>query len=73
MPAGQGMIDVQLLVVNRNDKNILCSIGEVGEIYVRSGGLAEGYSDPEATAQKFVTNWFASESTPRQDTILHPP
>ncbi|CAL1708951.1 unnamed protein product [Somion occarium] len=72
MPAGQGMIDVQLLVVNRNDKNILCSVGEVGEIYVRSGGLAEGYSDPEATAEKFVTNWFAVDSHPRHDTIRHP-
>ncbi|KAI0073638.1 L-aminoadipate-semialdehyde dehydrogenase large subunit [Panus rudis PR-1116 ss-1] len=72
MPAGQGMIDVQLLVVNRNDKNVLCAIGEVGEIYVRSGGLAEGYSDPEATAQKFVQNWFAPDSNIWEDTILHP-
>ncbi|EJD05378.1 large subunit of L-aminoadipate-semialdehyde dehydrogenase [Fomitiporia mediterranea MF3/22] len=71
MPAGEGMVDVQLLVVNRNDRSIPCAIGEVGEIYVRSGGLAEGYSDPEATAQKFVTNWFASGTWP--DTILHPP
>ncbi|KAL4254322.1 ATP-dependent AMP-binding enzyme family protein [Abortiporus biennis] len=73
MPAGQGMIDVQLLVVNRNDKNIPCAVGEVGEIYVRSGGLAEGYSDPEATAEKFVTNWFSANAPPRTDTILHPP
>jgi L-2-aminoadipate reductase len=73
MPAGEGMIDVQLLVVNRNDRNVLCAVGEVGEIYVRSGGLAEGYSDPDATAEKFVTNWFAaSNSAQYQDTILHP-
>lgn len=59
MPAGSGMINVQLLVVNRNDKNQLCAIGEIGEIYVRSGGLAEGYLQlPEATTEKFVDNWF---------------
>ena len=72
MPAGSGMIDVQLLVVNRHDKSILCGVGEVGEIYVRSGGLAEGYSDLDATAQKFVQNWFSAASTPRQDVMLHP-
>ena len=71
MPAGEGMIDVQLLVVNRNDKTIPCAVGEVGEIYVRSGGLAEGYSDAEATAEKFVTNWF-SVKPPWTDTILQP-
>lgn len=72
MPAGEGMVDVQLLVVNRNDRNVPCAIGEVGEIYVRSGGLGEGYSDPEATAQKFVSNWFSAGKSIWQDTILHP-
>ncbi|OBZ78069.1 L-aminoadipate-semialdehyde dehydrogenase [Grifola frondosa] len=72
MPAGEGMVDVQLLVVNRNDRNVPCAVGEVGEIYVRSGGLAEGYSDPSATAEKFVTNWFCENAPPRTDTIAHP-
>lgn len=72
MPAGEGMIDVQLLVVNRNDRNIPCGIGEIGEIYVRSGGLAEGYLDTETSAEKFVNNWFAVDAPPRKDTILHP-
>ncbi|THH30195.1 hypothetical protein EUX98_g3976 [Antrodiella citrinella] len=72
MPAGTGMIDVQLLVVNRNDRNLPCAIGEVGEIYVRSGGLAEGYSDPESTAVKFVENWFSANAPARVDTIKHP-
>lgn len=62
MPAGQGMIDVQLLVVNRNDRRETCAIGEVGEIYVRSGGLAEGYlGPPELSAEKFVSNWLAPD------------
>ncbi|KAK7471081.1 large subunit of alpha-aminoadipate reductase [Stygiomarasmius scandens] len=74
MPAGEGMIDVQLLVVNRNDRNVPCAVGEVGEIYVRSGGLAEGYLDPEATKEKFVMNWFEEKrTTPRKDTIKSPP
>ncbi|KAF9226319.1 alpha-aminoadipate reductase Lys1p [Gyrodon lividus] len=73
MPAGEGMVDVQLLVVNRTDKTVPCAVGEVGEIYVRSGGLAEGYLDAGASAEKFVSNWFASLSLPWKDTILHPP
>ncbi|KAJ2011326.1 large subunit of alpha-aminoadipate reductase, partial [Coemansia sp. S85] len=54
IPAGRGMKDVQLLVVNRHGSGGMCAVGEVGEIYVRSGGLAEGYLQlPEATAEKF--------------------
>ena len=59
IPAGKGMQDVQLLVVNREQPEKLCNIGEVGEIYVRAGGLAEGYlSQDELNAKKFVRNWF---------------
>lgn len=68
IPAGQGMIDVQLLVVNRTDRNVPCAVGEMGEIYVRSGGLAEGYLDPNSTAEKFVPNWFGS-GVEREDTL----
>nr|ODN94598.1 L-aminoadipate-semialdehyde dehydrogenase [Cryptococcus depauperatus CBS 7855] len=67
--AGQGMVDVQLLVVNRTDRNIPCTIGEMGEIYVRSSGLAEGYLDPIATAEKFVNNWFG-QGVERCDTLV---
>ena len=34
IPAGQGMKDVQLLIVDRENKNRLCEVGETGEIYV---------------------------------------
>lgn len=62
MPAGQGMKNVQLLVVNRNERTATCAVGEVGEIYVRSGGLAEGYlGPPEVTAEKFMPNFLAPE------------
>jgi L-aminoadipate-semialdehyde dehydrogenase len=73
MPAGAGMRDVQLLVVNRHDRAVPCAVGEVGEIYVRSGGLAEGYSDAAATAEKFVANWFAAGAPPRADTLAGTP
>jgi L-2-aminoadipate reductase len=32
IPAGQGMQDVQLLVVNREDKNKVCEFNEIGEV-----------------------------------------
>lgn len=59
IPAGKGMLDVQLLVVNRSDRSRLCKPGEIGEIYVRAGGLSEGYLGlPDLTQTKFVMNWF---------------
>lgn len=63
MPAGRGMFNVQLLVVNRNDRTQLCGVGEVGEIYVRAGGLAEGYRGlPDLNKEKFINNWFVEEN-----------
>src|SRR5438034_8420853 len=59
IPAGRGMVDVQLLVANRFDRSRLCAVGEIGEIYVRAAGLAEGYlGSPELNEKKFVQNWF---------------
>jgi L-aminoadipate-semialdehyde dehydrogenase len=63
MPAGTGMFNVQLLVVNRNDRSQTCGVGEVGEIYVRAAGLAEGYRGlPDLNKEKFVTNWYVDAS-----------
>lgn len=74
VPAGSGLgSGVQLLVVNRNDKSLLCGVGEVGEIYLRSGGMSDGYLDEKATAEKFTKNWFVPAGwNPPADTILHP-
>ncbi|ETN43187.1 L-aminoadipate-semialdehyde dehydrogenase [Cyphellophora europaea CBS 101466] len=59
IPAGRGMYNVQMLVVNRFDTSKLCAVGEIGEIYVRASGLAEEYlGTPDLTAKKFVKNWF---------------
>ncbi|EAU35759.1 L-aminoadipate-semialdehyde dehydrogenase large subunit [Aspergillus terreus NIH2624] len=64
IPAGRGMVDVQMLVVNRFEPSRLCAIGEVGEIYVRAAGLAEGYlGSPELNEKKFLTNWFVDPQT----------
>jgi L-aminoadipate-semialdehyde dehydrogenase len=64
IPAGRGMNNVQLLVVNREDRNKMCAPGESGEIYVRAGGLAEEYLGlPDLTGTKFVDNWFVDPST----------
>lgn len=67
IPAGRGMIDVQMLVVNRFDPTQICAVGEVGEIYVRAAGLAEGYlGSPELNQKKFINNWFVKPETWRE-------
>ncbi|KAI9098595.1 hypothetical protein DFS34DRAFT_78758 [Phlyctochytrium arcticum] len=66
MPAGRGMKDVQLLVINA--AGLLCGIGEVGEIYVRSSGLAEGYLDLAVSAEKFVPNQLGLSTPPPPST-----
>ncbi|KAI0020220.1 L-aminoadipate-semialdehyde dehydrogenase large subunit [Xylariomycetidae sp. FL0641] len=63
IPVGKGMQNVQLLVVNREDRQQLCKNGEQGELFLRAAGLAEGYlGDDERTKElnssKFLTNWF---------------
>jgi L-aminoadipate-semialdehyde dehydrogenase len=61
IPAGTGMQDVQLLVVDREDRTKICGYGAVGEVYVRAGGLAGGYLGlPELNTAKFLTNWFVN-------------
>ena len=67
IPCGQDMRNVQLPVVDRNDTSRLFEVGEQGELFIRAGGLAEGYlEDDERTVElnrtKFVTNWFVDTS-----------
>ena len=67
IPVGQGMLHVQLLVVSREDNTRLCEIGEQGELFLRAGGLAEGYlGEDDRTAElnrsKFVSNWFVDSN-----------
>lgn len=50
-----------MIVVNQKLRQ--CGVGEVGEIYVRSHGLAEGYLRLERdTAAKFLPNFFRAAS-----------
>ncbi|KAL2911337.1 large subunit of alpha-aminoadipate reductase [Polyrhizophydium stewartii] len=64
MSAGRGMHDVQLLIINSS--GLLCGVGEVGEIYVRSSGLAEGYlALADVTAAKFIPNPFNPDGPAR--------
>ncbi|KUJ13154.1 large subunit of L-aminoadipate-semialdehyde dehydrogenase [Mollisia scopiformis] len=63
IPAGKGMKDVQMLIVDRENRNRICSLGEIGEIYVRAAGLAEGYlGSDELTKTKFVDSWFVDNA-----------
>ncbi|KAF4973586.1 hypothetical protein FZEAL_9287 [Fusarium zealandicum] len=63
VPAGKGMRNVQLLVIDRQDRTKICGVGEVGEIYVRAAGLAEGYrGDPAMNEQKFLNSWFVDNN-----------
>lgn len=62
IPAGRGMNRVQLLVVDRTNRNRICAVNEPGEIYVRAAGLAEGYlGAPELSREKFVESWFVDK------------
>ena len=73
IPAGRGMKNVQLLVVDRasleQDKPRLCGVGEPGEIFFRAGGLAEGYlGSDDLNKEKFVPNFFLENpNTWRED------
>jgi L-2-aminoadipate reductase len=64
VPTGKGMKNVQLLVGHPEDRNKLCKVGEVGEIYVRVAGLVERYRGDQAlNGQKFLMDWFAGNKT----------
>jgi amino acid adenylation domain-containing protein len=64
VPIGRGIIDVQLLLLNKNRQ--LAGIGELGELYVRSPHLATGYiGDEKLTAERFVTNPFTNDLNDR--------
>ena len=55
LPLGQGIADVQLLVLNAAGG--LCGVAETGEVHVRSPHLARGYLNNDAlTAEQFIVN-----------------
>lgn len=64
IPVGRGMKDVQLLVLTGT--RMLAGIGELGEIYVRSPHLAQGYlGDESLTRERFIVNPFTGDPADR--------
>ena len=64
LPAGRGMKDVQLLVLNSHMKQ--AGVGELAELFVRSPHLSAGYLGlPDKTDEKFLINPFTDEPTDR--------
>ncbi|MFK3818884.1 amino acid adenylation domain-containing protein [Pseudomonas sp. NPDC089407] len=64
VPLGKGIAEAQLLVVN--PANQLVSVGETGEILIRSPYLSRGYwGDPALTEAKFIANPFNADATDR--------
>lgn len=64
VPLGRGIKDVQLLVLNQSRR--LAGVGEIGDIFVRSPHLAEGYiGDHKRTEQMFIVNPFTNDPSDR--------
>ena len=64
IPLGRGIKDVQLLVLNSAGQ--LAGVGELGELYMRSPHLAEGYiGDDELTRERFLINPFTNRPNDR--------
>jgi amino acid adenylation domain-containing protein len=64
IPLGRGIKDVQLLLLNSAGQ--MSGIGELGELYVRSPHLADGYIDDEKlTVERFLTNPFTNDPKDR--------
>ncbi len=61
VPLGRGIEGAQLLVLNAAQQ--LAGVGEVGEIYVRTPYLAQGYmGDEKLTQERFIVNPFTKTS-----------
>ncbi len=63
IPVGRGIEGVQLLVVNAAGQ--LCTGGEVGEIWIRTPYLTQGYLDTEEQSPRFITNPFTGDTHDR--------
>lgn len=64
LPAGQGIDNTFILVMNQGR---LCRIGEIGEVYIKTPYASKGYyRQPELTRQVFVQNPLITD---REDII----
>jgi amino acid adenylation domain-containing protein len=58
VPIGRPIRNIQAYVLSENQE--LCSIGEIGELYLGGVGLSRGYLNrPDLTAEKFISNPFS--------------
>ena len=59
VPIGKPIDNIQLYIVNQNNRQQLQPIGIPGELCIAGDGLARGYlKQPELTAEKFINNHF---------------
>ncbi|MCK5056391.1 MAG: amino acid adenylation domain-containing protein, partial [Candidatus Aminicenantes bacterium] len=64
VPLGQGVRDVQILVLTEHGQP--AGIGELGEVCIRSPHLARGYlGDEKLTAERFIVNPFTRQQEDR--------
>jgi amino acid adenylation domain-containing protein len=64
IPIGTGIEDVQLLIFNNSQQ--LASVGEIGQIYVRTPYLSKGYiGDDPLTQNRFITNPYTQNHSDR--------
>jgi len=64
IPLGRGIEDAQLLVLNTEQQ--LAGIGELGEIYIRTPYLSQGYiGNDELTQERFLINPFTQKAGDR--------
>jgi amino acid adenylation domain-containing protein len=63
IPLGRGIADAQLLVIDPDQR--LCAPGELGEIWIRSPYLSQGYLDSAETSARFVANPFRDDANDR--------
>ncbi len=61
IPIGKPIPDTEVLIVNDGK---LCSVGETGEIYLKTPFMSKGYyNEPELTGKCFVKNQFQNGHT----------
>ncbi len=59
LPAGKGIFDTDLLILNTRGK--ICTYGELGEVHIRTPYMSLGYLDQTETDKAFIQNPIHSD------------